>query len=690
MRKKVFSAIALFFLIAGFIFRQFHVLSGNILIIIGIVGYVTDVYIFPEKYKENINFISKKIRNKNLIIDNTEELMSNISSDLNYIFDQFTENIIEFKNSVDELNNLSNVVIDTANESSDLSRTLIDINNNIAQGANNQASKIEECRKDLEDLSYSFENMFKVAKETEEKVEKLKNISNDGVTNVSLSIDKSNDMKKAFSEAISIGKELENSADNADEIIEVIRSISDQINLLSLNASIEAARAGESGRGFAVVAREIRNLAEQSAGSVQEVADNLATIKNKINSTNEIIDTLVVKSEQQLEAAGAVNENFEDINSEVSKFVEQLSILREDVTYLRSTKDSVMEAISEIASVSQESAASTEEAESVSEMQKESNEILFDLADQLNSTIENVREDIDSYNVKREKSQIKKIGFVHTLKENHPYINEMVKNGQETADKYGYKFLIDCPEGQSFAAQKKIVDKLETRGIDYLILSPADNQAFVPVINGLDEKGINTICIDSDSPSSERLCYIGTDNYAAGVNMGEVIVDRLGEKEGKVILSMVNRTQSNIKERIQGIKDVLKNFQQIEILAVESGYTDNSQRLKNMVEIINNNPDFDIMAGIEATFASLVKELKNRINLEDKIFIGFDKMKVNIELLREGVIDAIVAQRQELFAKKAVRKFYDYELGRLSEDVELLNTYEINKSNVQAIVNIKR
>lgn len=689
MQKKLFFGIISATLIIGFIIRQFLAITGNIFLVISIIGYAGIVLISLRNEKDYSNIVSEKIKNKNLLKDKSIEKLSEVNPDLYYIFNEFTTTITEFKNSIKEIIKLSNVVTETANESSDLSKTLIDINNYIAKGAEHQALDTEKCMNDLFNLSNSFEEMFKTVNETEQEVNKLKTTSSNGVSSVSLSMEKSNEMKNAFSEAITIGEELKKSADSSDKIVSAIRSISSQINLLSLNAAIEAARAGESGKGFAVVAQEIRQLAEKSDESVQEIGKNVKTINSKIDSTISIINTLTEKSELQLNAASEVNNAFEKINGAIAAFIDQLLLLKKNVSSLRNTKDSVVDAITNIASVSQESAASTEEARSNSEMQKESNQVLFDLAERLKNTVESVNESISNYNVKRQQEQTKKIAFVHPIHQNHPFVKDMIKNGIKTAQRYGYEFLVRCPEpeNQTLEAQIKIVEELEKSEIDFLILTPADTEAFVPIINRLDTKGIKTICIDSDSPESNRICFIGTDNYAAGVNVGEVIVKNLKNKgKSNIIISTTNDKQGNMMDRIRGIKDILKNHEEINIVAIESGYTNSEKRLNNMESIVNKYPHFDLMAGIEANYIGLIKMLKNKIDLRDKLFIGFDNIPENIKFLKEGVIDAIVAQRQGLFIKIAVRKIYDYEAGKACDNVELLDTYEINKINIEAII----
>ena len=693
MYKKVTIFISTVLLIIAFVTIRHMTLLGSILFIVGILGNLFSIFFLDKGKEKDVDIVYTKIKNKDLLVDNIVKKLEKENEKLYYLFDEFTKVIRDFRTSIEEMTNLSKVVKQTANESSLLSQNLIDINNFIVEGAQKQAMDAENVTKDLIELSNSFDRMFNNINEIEDEINKLKEKSNKGISNISVSMKESEEMQTAFSKAIQTEQALKNSVDNAYKIISSIDSLAERINLVSLNAAIEAARAGEAGRGFSVVAQEIRDLAEQSNNLVQEIGETLKLINEKVDSTIELINHLDERANSQLEANSEVYDTFKDIYFSIADSITKLSALKDSVSELADIKDSVINSITNIASLSQEFAASTEEAQSISEMQKESNLMLFDLAQKLMKTVQEVSAGIANYNIDVQEKKLKKIGFVHLLPEDHPFITEMIKNGQKTAERYGYEFLVNCPEAgaQRFERQIEKIRELETKGINYLILTPADSERFASVINELDEKGVKTICIDSDCPNSKRLSFIGTDNYAAGIKMGEVIAKHLKNKEkGDVIISMTDRNRTNMVERLTGVEDELKKHKNLKIIAMDYGKINTTDRIKNLEELVRKYPHFDLMAGLDAHFCEMVEILKKKCNLTDKIFIGFDNIPKNIELLEKGVVDAIVAQRQELFTNIAIRKIYSYEAGNPETGVELLDTYEINKINVGALLALKK
>ena len=142
--------------------------------------------------------------------------------------------------------------------------------------------------------------MGKLGVEIRESVQQIADISN----NQAKAANASAEAQEAIAQAM---RTLEESLNSIQQISSLIADISDQSNLLGLNAAIEAAHAGEAGRGFGVVAEEIRKLAKRSYDSVNKIGALLKTINLQSQTVGDQIQNAMAISEEQAAAAGEVN-----------------------------------------------------------------------------------------------------------------------------------------------------------------------------------------------------------------------------------------------------------------------------------------------------------------------------------------------------------------------------------------------
>ncbi|HEX8503650.1 MAG TPA: substrate-binding domain-containing protein [Pyrinomonadaceae bacterium] len=155
------------------------------------------------------------------------------------------------------------------------------------------------------------------------------------------------------------------------------------------------------------------------------------------------------------------------------------------------------------------------------------------------------------------------------------------------------------PSDGTAAEQKRIVDDLLAKGVDGIAISPVDPDNQTQLINDVAKQTL-VFTQDSDAPKSDRACYVGTDNVAAGRQAGRLIKEAL-PKGGKVVIFTFRFDERAVLERLQGIQEELRDTN-VEIIV----RTDNSDLIRtklNVADTLIKYPDVAGLVGLGATTA---------------------------------------------------------------------------------------
>lgn len=336
-------------------------------------------------FKEKI-VISSAIKEFNVLADSFNNMRENLGG----LIGQVDE-------SVSNVYSTSNNSIAVSGEISSSIEQVTDTMSEISQGTTKSADCLEKISADMEKLSNSISSMKNESDNVSSSASEANELGKKGLKVVNLVMDKSNHTKESMDAVDSVVNGVAKSIEKIYKINGSVAKITEQTNLLALNAAIEAARAGDAGKGFAVVAEEIRKLAEETAVSaseidltIKELNQKSALVVERVKETNGVVT-------EQEQAVLESKQIFKDIVLSVENLSNEIINIANGIKYINGMKESVVDKVSDLSALLEETAAGSEEVTSSAEEINSSTQQFVEDLSGLKEKAEELKNNIETF-----------------------------------------------------------------------------------------------------------------------------------------------------------------------------------------------------------------------------------------------------------------------------------------------------
>lgn len=239
----------------------------------------------------------------------------------------------------------------------------------------------------------------------------------------------------------------------------------------------------------------------------------------------------------------------------------------------------------------------------------------------------------------------------------NPYWVDARAGLEDRAKTLGVKADFRGASGTDVNEQIKQFEDAMARKPAGIIISPS-GVGITPMINRAIDSGIPVICVDSDAPQSKRFSYVGTDNYNAGKQGGELL-GKLLSGRGEVFLLSVPG-EPNLEERIKGYQDALAKHPGIKIVDIGNDRAEANEAARVARNILSAHPNIAGVGCVDSGGGEGTAVVLREKGLTGKIkIVGMDRNDATLNLIEEGVIEASIAQRTYTMAYMSLGMLYD-------------------------------
>ncbi|HEY4430966.1 MAG TPA: methyl-accepting chemotaxis protein [Paenibacillus sp.] len=330
----------------------------------------------------------------------SKDEIGQLSASFNLMMERITE-------LVSQTTETARDVLETAGELGEASRKtaisakeIAAATEEIAGGAGSLALEAERGNELTDVIATQMQTVISANSEMDEAARGVGEASAQGAKQLTDLLDQTSRTGEKTSALVDRVNNLKETVFSVIKVLDVMKSITQQTNILSLNATIEAARAGEAGKGFMVVAGEVRQLADQSKQSIALVAGITDKIINEMNETEAVLSEVAPLFKEQISSVKNTSDIFVSVKGQMDEFITSLESVTTAISSLNHSQVVLSEAMGNVSAVAEQSSATSEEVASLSNEQQNVSDQLVSLSGKLESASGQLKDKLSLFTIK--------------------------------------------------------------------------------------------------------------------------------------------------------------------------------------------------------------------------------------------------------------------------------------------------
>nr|WP_249316882.1 sugar-binding protein [Bacillus sp. FJAT-50079] len=265
----------------------------------------------------------------------------------------------------------------------------------------------------------------------------------------------------------------------------------------------------------------------------------------------------------------------------------------------------------------------------------------------------------------------------------NPYFQKIFEGGQAAAVGKNIHVEYIGPQQTNVEEHIKMIEMAAAAKVDGILTQGLTNREFKPAIDHAVNQGIPVITFDTDLEDSKRLSYIGTDNYQAGYQIGEALIqDTNGQANVGIITGLLY--SNNLVLRVQGFLDAIEKTPNMKVIAIESSNISRIQAAEKAHQMLRKYPEITAIFGTSALDGMGISQAIDKINPISPILVyAFDDLEETLELIKEDKIQATVKQNQYEMGYQGVSLLYKAVTGERIQPTYYTTTNILRKKDLE-------